>query len=127
MNQDKQNIDIDPIVAHSAILMSQEVSAKIIAVLTKGGKLAELVTQANPYAQVLAFTDDEAVAKIMSEQGILATVIIQPINVAGAIEQVRQYLLQNDLAIKGDKIILTYGRPEYVEEDLAYLSAIITV
>lgn len=96
----------------SAAFLALELNASAITCLTTTGKTATLISSFRPKARIIAATDRLSTLNRLSIVWGIETIFIQPYSSEEqAMNQIAEVLIKKHNFKKGDKVILTLGRP----------------
>jgi pyruvate kinase len=99
------------ITAH-AIRIAHKIKAKYVVVLTNSGSSARMMSRHRPQLPVLVFTpNDKTYQKSILNFGCWVFKINSYTDFGHALQDIRNAILKNRLAKKGDKIVIALGRP----------------
>jgi pyruvate kinase len=96
----------------AAIEVADFVEAKYLCIFTESGDSARRMSRLRPKIPMLAFTPDPAIRRRMAlTWGIRSTLVEHVAHTDRMFIQVDDYLLSNDLAKIGDKVVVISGSP----------------
>jgi pyruvate kinase len=99
-------------VTSEAVDLSHWIKAKAIVALTNTGHTACLISRYRPSAPILAFTPNKKTFnQLLVSYGCIPVEMKKIKTVNEALPVVRQYVLKNKIAVKGDKIVIAAGVP----------------
>ncbi len=99
-------------VAHAAVVAAKQLEVKTIAVISRSGGAARLMSEYRPKASIVAFTSDEVVYRRLAlHWGVIPILIETTISQEELFETVEQKLLSHGLAKPGEEIVLTFASP----------------
>ena len=100
------------IITLAALEVAEFVEAKYICVFTESGDTARRMSRLRPRIRLLAFAPDPAVRRRMAVTwGIQSTLVEHVSHTDRMFIQVDDYLLSNELAEVGDKVVVISGSP----------------
>lgn len=103
---------ITDVTSQSAVLASHEIEARCIVALTDSGRTARMLARYRPAEIIIAMTPSEATAnKLSLSFGCYAVVVDRFTNNVETMETIRKEVLKNEIAKKGDKIVIVGGLP----------------
>jgi len=106
------NLHTDQAMAVSAVMISQAVPVKGIAVFTESGHTALLISKQRPSVPVFGFTPHEHVARRLAMYRGVRPILTGPVTSTDRLfEMVSGRLKQDELADVGDRIVVTLGLP----------------
>jgi pyruvate kinase len=115
------------VVSYSAVKAAQELDAKYLVALTRTGRTALFAARHRPVQQIIVLTPDKKTAQqIMLAYGCYP-IISEDIKTFDKVAViVKDYLIDNKLAKKGDKVVVTAGIPigEIHETNAMYVETI---
>jgi len=95
-----------------AIRTAHKVDAKYVVALTHSGYSARMMSRYRSQLPILVFTPDESTyQKFILNFGCWPFMIKSYTDFTHALENIRETILKNKLAKKGDKIVIALGRP----------------
>jgi len=107
----QRNIIIDAVTA-SAVRVAENVDAKVIVALTSSGITPRMISRYRPVQPILALTSNEKILnKMVLYYGCYSKEIHKFDYIIEAMDDVRKIILQNNLAKKGDKIVVVSSVP----------------
>jgi len=110
INKDKTNIS--QAVSHAACLLAKEVGAKLIIASTMSGSTAQQISSFRPKEPIIAFT---ASKKIRHRLNLVWGVTPYFVKTLKSTDQmlisVKKMIIENNMAIKGDTLVITAGVP----------------
>ena len=99
-------------VSYSCVKMSEFVDAKLIAVITHSGSTARRISKYRPGVPVIAFTESMDVLRQLNlVWGVSAVKLEQVFNTDKSVMMIENYLKENRLANRGDRVIIATGMP----------------
>jgi pyruvate kinase len=99
-------------VTGSAVRTAERVGAKFVVSLTESGRGARKISRYKPHQDILVFTPNKvSYQRSILNFGCTPFLIDRIDNPAKAIEVVRECILKNKLAKKGDKVVIATGVP----------------
>ncbi|WP_396656494.1 pyruvate kinase [Microbacterium sp.] len=100
------------IITMAALEVAEFVEAKYICVFTESGDTARRMSRLRPRIRLLAFAADPAIRRRMAVTwGIQSTLVEHVSHTDRMFIQVDDYLLSNELAAVGDKVVVISGSP----------------
>ncbi|MGV9768125.1 pyruvate kinase [Microbacterium sp. NPDC003461] len=100
------------IVTMAAVEVADFVEAKFLCIFTEGGDSARRMARLRSRIPMIAFTTDEAVRRRMALTWGIRSALVDPVDHTDRMfPQVDDYLLSNDLAKVGDKVVVISGSP----------------
>ena len=107
----QNNVIIDAITS-SAVNIARNVDAKIIVALTSSGLTPRMISRYSPVQPVLALTSEERhLNKMVLYFGCYPTKIHKFNYVVDTMEDIRKIVLKNNLAKRGDKVVIVSSVP----------------
>jgi pyruvate kinase len=106
--------DLTDMIAQSAIRTAHSAGAKFIVVLTRSGKTAQMIARYRPIEPILVMTDiSESLASPILTFGCYPIVVssLHKKNTAEIMKIVREVIIEDKIAKKGDKIVIVSGTP----------------
>lgn len=111
-NKEEHHRDIVDAVTFSAVSMAAAVGAKAIIALSESGLTARMVSRYRPQQPVIAMSPKGYVVRQLGLVfGCFPTRIEHFTTIADLMTVVREYMLKNKLAKKGDKVVVAAGIP----------------
>ncbi len=102
---------VDAITSES-VDVADRIGAKCIVALTHSGFTASMIARYKPVQPLIAFTPDEVIARqLLLSYGCVPIVNKNSSTFAHAMTEVRKFVLKNNLAKKGDKVVVAAGAP----------------
>ncbi len=99
-------------ITKSAVVTADMVGAKLIANFTLTGLSANWLSSYKPVCPIISFTPNESTAKqLIAVWGVTPVLTKKFKNLDEALKEAKTYLIKNKLAVKGDKVVFTYGHP----------------
>ena len=99
-------------VTSEAVDVADRIGAKCIVALTHTGFTASMVARYKPVQPLVAFTPDETtVRQLLLSYGCTPIINKNSSTFVHAMIEVRRFVLQNNLAKKGDKVVVVAGAP----------------
>lgn len=100
------------IVTMAAVEVADFVEAKFLCIFTEGGDSARRMARLRSRIPMIAFTTDEAIRRRMALTWGIRSALVDPVDHTDRMfPQVDDYLLSNDLAKVGDKVVVISGSP----------------
>jgi pyruvate kinase len=100
------------IVTMAAVEVADFVEAKFLCIFTEGGDSARRMARLRSRIPMIAFTTDEAIRRRMALTWGIRSALVDPVDHTDRMfPQVDEYLLSNDLAKVGDKVVVISGSP----------------
>jgi len=100
------------VVASAAVRAALESDSRCIACFTVGGTTARLLSRYRPHVPIVAYSPEQKVRRRMALYWGVTPRIMEPIRDPDAMAQlVGDRLLQDELAMPGDRVVLVYGSP----------------
>ncbi|WP_261163983.1 pyruvate kinase [Microbacterium sp. Marseille-Q6965] len=100
------------IVTMAAVEVADFVEAKFLCIFTEGGDSARRMARLRSRIPMIAFTTDEAIRRRMALTWGIRSALVEPVDHTDRMfPQVDDYLLSNDLAKVGDKVVVISGSP----------------
>ncbi len=110
-------------VAHSTVHLAEAIGAKAIAILSRTGHTATMISQLRPQkAEIVVFTDDDQVLRQLALiWGCKGIKINRPKDRKDFIQKARREIVKAKMAKKGDYIVTVSG---FIKRDLALAEAV---
>ena len=100
------------VVASAAVRAALESDSRCIACFTVGGTTARLLSRYRPHVPIVAYSPEQKVRRRMALYWGVTPRIMEPIRDPDAMAKlVGDRLLQDELAMPGDRVVLVYGSP----------------
>jgi pyruvate kinase len=98
--------------AHAACMLASDRDVAAIAVFTRSGRTAKLVSNVRPAAPILAFTPELKTYRCMSMYwGVIPLLVPMSHSVEEMIEHVREACLASDMVQVGDQVVMVASLP----------------
>ncbi len=111
--RDAEGLLIDAIV-HAARHAAKDLKAKAVAVFTRTGKTATLLSKYRPVSQIVAFAPSDQIARQMALfRGILPLKVSYTSSMAGMMDAADRWLAGMGLLKKGDPIVTLSGKKAF--------------
>ncbi|MFO7963410.1 MAG: pyruvate kinase [Desulfobacterales bacterium] len=111
-------------ISRSAAWLAHDLNADAIIAFTASGSTARTVSRFRPPQPVIAFTDKPATQRQLSLSWGVSSVEVTFTNIDEMIEKAKSWAIENEMAHRGDRIILTAGLPIGVTGTTNLLKAI---
>ena len=99
-------------ISYSSVRLSQNVDAKMIAVLTHSGTTARRIAKYRPQVPVIAFTSNLEVRRQLNlVWGVQSVKIDELYDTDTAVQVMETFLKEKGYANAGDRVIITTGMP----------------
>lgn len=110
--QYKDSHGITDVVSESAVRTCHDLEAKCIVALTKTGRTGRMIARYKPCERIIALTlTDEAARKLALSFGCYPIVVKEFKTLEEVMEIVREVLIKEDIAEKGNKVVILAGLP----------------
>ncbi len=104
--------DIADCVARSVVITARDLKIKIIAAPTRSGQTARLISKYRPQARIIALSENfRTRMDLLMTRGVESISLNRQLKLGSMIDQIRETILKNNAAKKGDRIIITSGSP----------------
>jgi len=104
--------DVADSITGSVVKTAHDIEAKIIVALTESGFTAKMISRFKPEPLVLALSPNEKTCqKLALSWGCQPVLIERYKTIDDVFKMVRQYVVKNKLAVKGDKVVIAAGAP----------------
>lgn len=98
--------------SYSCVRMAEEVDAKVIATITHSGNTARRIAKYRPKVPIIAFTESLDVRRQLNlVWGVQSVKLKELFETDKSVQLMEEYLLQQGLVQKGDRIIVATGIP----------------
>lgn len=98
--------------SYSCVRMAEEVNAKVIATITHSGNTARRIAKYRPRVPVIAFTESLEVRRQLNlVWGVKSVKVKELFETDRSVQLMEEYLLQQGLVQKGDRIVIATGIP----------------
>lgn len=98
--------------AYSCVTIAEHVDAKIISTITHSGNTARRIAKFRPRVPIIAFTESKIVRRQLNlVWGVDSVKIDEIFNTDKSVKMMEDYLKENVLASKGDRVIIATGMP----------------
>lgn len=98
--------------AYSCVTIAEHVDAKIISTITHSGNTARRIAKFRPRVPIIAFTESKIVRRQMNlVWGVDSIKIDEIFDTDQSVKMMEDYLKENGLASKGDRVIIATGMP----------------
>jgi pyruvate kinase len=99
-------------VTSEAVDVADRIGAKCIIALTHSGFTASMVARYKPVQPLIAFTPDEVIARqLLLSYGCVPTLNKDSSTFIAALDEIRDFVLNNKIAKKGEKVVVVAGVP----------------
>lgn len=108
----KGGMDVVNSVTSSVVQIANDVDAKLIFALTESGFTARMISRHRPRSVIMSLSPHERVCnKVALLYGCYPVYIARFKTLTEAFQEVRAFCLKNNLAKKGDKVVIAAGAP----------------
>lgn len=98
--------------SYSCVRMAEEVDAKVIATITHSGTTARRIAKYRPKVPIIAFTESREVRRQLNlVWGVQSVKLREIFDTDKSVQLMEEYLLQQGLVQKGDRIVIATGMP----------------
>jgi pyruvate kinase len=112
LRSDLTSSNVSDALASEVVDLAHFLGAKAIVALTNTGKTARILSRYKPARPILAFTPDEKTFnQLLVNFGCEPVAIPKIKTLNEALPLIRQYVLKNKIAKKGDKVVVAAGTP----------------
>jgi len=112
LNESHKSLKIADCVARSVVETARDLSIKNIVTPTRSGHTARLIARYRPRARILAISNSEKTGNdLILSWGVDSILMDHRLDLSLLIEKVRNILIENKFAKRGNKFIITSGSP----------------